>query len=524
MRLFILLAVVICGCATLYAQDDEEKVYPGNKPTDGLELKVEMQGSLSHGKTPLWLNANKYGLSSLKEANGYLRFGAERPLSVDNGRKWGYGYGVDVAVPFNYTSDFVIQQAYVEGRWWHGTLTVGSKECPMELKNNRLSSGSQTLGINARPVPQVRLALPEYWTIPALGRWFHIKGHIAYGKMTDEHWQHSFTHRTSRYGDDLLYHSKAGYLKIGNEEKFVPVSLELGLEMASVFGGTTYQPQSDGTMQAIHGKTGLKAYWNAFLPGGSDAVETTYQNVEGNQLGSWVMRLNYDSDWWKFGVYMDKYFEDHSSMLQLDYDGYGEGEEWQQKKEHRYLLYDFKDWMLGMEFNYKPNNWLNDIVFEYIYTKYQSGPIYHDHTQGISDHIGGNDNFYNHYIYPGWQHWGQVIGNPLYSSPVYNDDGQVYVRNNRFMAFHLGMSGRPTDFLSWRCLTTWQEGLGTYEHPYKDKHHNLSTMLEATYRLHGIKKISWMNGITITAGYGMDFGAILDGVNYGGQLTVAKRW
>ena len=56
----------------------------------------------------------------------------------------------------------------------------------MQLKNQTLSSGSQTLGINARPVPQVRIALPEYWQLPFGGGWLHLKGHIAYGMMTDD--------------------------------------------------------------------------------------------------------------------------------------------------------------------------------------------------------------------------------------------------------------------------------------------------------------------------------------------------
>ena len=53
------------------------------KPLDGFEYKVEMQLSASNDKTPLWLNANKYGLSSLEETNGYLRATVERPLQAD---------------------------------------------------------------------------------------------------------------------------------------------------------------------------------------------------------------------------------------------------------------------------------------------------------------------------------------------------------------------------------------------------------------------------------------------------------
>src|SRR3712207_4615483 len=158
--------------------------------TEGVAYSVEAMAGASKGVTPLWLNANRYGLSSLEEVNGYLRCGLIRPLQTDSARRWAVGYGADVVVPVNYTSKAVVQQAFAEVRWLHGVLTVGSKEIPMELKNNRLSSGAQALGINARPVPQVRLALPEYWVLPIGNDWLRIKGHVAYGMMTDDHWQH----------------------------------------------------------------------------------------------------------------------------------------------------------------------------------------------------------------------------------------------------------------------------------------------------------------------------------------------
>jgi hypothetical protein len=151
------------------------------QPLQGIEYKAEAQASVSDGTTPLWLNANKYGLSSLEKTNGYLRGAVIRPLEVDSARKWGVGYGVDVAAAYHYTSKPIVQQAFVEGRWLHGTLSIGSKEYPMELKNNQLSSGSQTFGINARPIPQVSIALADYSSLPILNGWLHLKGHIAYG-------------------------------------------------------------------------------------------------------------------------------------------------------------------------------------------------------------------------------------------------------------------------------------------------------------------------------------------------------
>jgi hypothetical protein len=481
---------------------------------DSLNYSIEMQGGLSKGNTPLWLNSNKYGLSSLDEKNGYLRTSVERPLHTDIGKKWGIGYGVDLVVPYNYTSDIIIQQAYAQLRWFDGSITVGSKQYPMELKNNMLSSGSQTLGINARPVPQVRLALQDYFTLPFGNGWLHFKGHIAYGKMTDDNWQHDFTSKQHKYADDVLYHSKAGYLKIGNEERFFPLSIELGLEMAATFGGTAYARQSDGTMVASKGGTSLKDYWHAFVPSGADINENKYVNVEGDHLGSWLFRVNYDTDRWLFSFYGDKFFEDHSAMFQLDYDGYETGDNWQAKKKHRFFLYDFKDMMLGMELKLKFAEWLQNIVFEYMYTKYQSGPIYHDHTPTIADHVAGIDDYYNHSIYTGWQHWGMVMGNPLYRSPIYNEDGTIEVKDNRFMAFHLGFSGSPVPNINYRVLASYQEGLGTYNNPYNDVHHNFSCLVEVDY--------AFRHGWDVKGGYGMDLGKIL-GNNYGFQLTISKK-
>jgi hypothetical protein len=204
-------------------------------------------------------------------------------------------------------------------------------------------------------------------------------------------------------------------------------------------------------------------------------------------------------------------------MFQLDYDGYGEGPEWNVRKKRRYFLYDFKDWLLGMEWHSKYSRLLNTVLFEYIYTKYQSGPVYHDHSEGRSDHISGIDSYYNHYIFTGWQHWGQVMGNPLYRSPIYNTDGTIEVKDNRFYAFHLGLDGSFSDDLSYRFLATCQKGFGTYYEPYHKSHHNVSLLLEGKYNFSS----RMLQGWSLTGGLGMDFGAIL-GNTYGFQMTVAK--
>jgi len=469
----------------------------GRSLTDSLCYRAELQPTLSTGDhTPLWLNANRYGLSSLKTANGFVRGAVERPLSADNGRRWGVGYGLDLALAAGFTSTLVVQQAYVEGRWLKGTLMVGAKEIPMELKNQELSTGSQTLGINARPIPQVRLALPAYWTIPGTRNWLALKGHLAYGKTTDDGWQKDFRSAAARYTENTLFHSKAGYLRIGPKW----ITFEFGLEMASQFGGKSHCFENGREIVYENG-SGLKAFMNALVPGGSDATDGDFKNVEGNQMGSWVMRLNVDQPSWNLGLYADQYFEDHSMMTHYSKSG------------DKYFRYDFKDWMLGAELTLKRNPWLQTIVVEYLGSKYQGGPVYHDHTSNINLQISGRDNYYNHHLFTGWQHWGQVMGNPLYRSPLYNDDGMIDVKHNRLVAWHLGLNGSPTGSLHYRVLATWQKSYGTYYYLPADPEENLSLMAEACYSFNG--------GWQLKGALAMDSGK-LRGDNYGLQFSIIK--
>ena len=170
--------------------------------------------------------------------------------------------------------------------------------------------------------------------------------------------------------------------------------------------------------------------------------------------------------------------------------------------------------MLGGELQLKRGTWLRNIVVEYLHTTDQSGPIYHDRTSNIPDHIAGQDRYYNHGNYMSLQHWGQVIGNPLYRSPLYNDDYRIRVEDNRFVAWHMGIAGAPLPHLDYRVLASWQRGYGTYDDPYTYPHHNTSLMVEAGWQ--------FRHGWAVRGAFGLDHGSIL-GNNHGAQLTVIKK-
>ena len=77
--------------------------------------------------------------------------------------------------------------------------------------------------------------------------------------------------------------------------------------------------------------------------------------------------------------------------------------------------------------------------------------------------------------------------------------------------------------MKWRFLATWQEGLGTYEKPYTHKKHNVSLLGETSYMFNKSETSNWLRGTEVKLGIGADFGGILEGPNYGLQLTLSKR-
>lgn len=464
---------------------------------EGLHYQVEGGVTVSNGEhSPLWLNANKYGLSSVKGDNGYMRASLIRPIETDSMQKWKIGYGVDLAGAYNFTSSFVVQQLFLDIQYKKVRLSIGSKERPMNLKNQELSTGSQTFGINSRPIPEVRIEIPEYLSLTGKSDWLGIKGHFGYGKATDSRWRKDYLPDGARYPDGALYHSKSGFLRIGNEKKF-PLVFEAGLEMACQFGGIIRNYAGPG--KDLHMGEGLSSFWHAIFPGGGDPGEGIYANAEGNTVGSLLFSLSYKFPTWKVRAYYDHFFEDHSMM---------------------FVEYGWKDGLAGLEVTLPKNPFVSSFVYEFIATKDQSGPIYHDHTENIPDQISATDNYYNHAMY-GWSHWGQAIGNPLYSSPLYNSSGSLSFRNNRFKGHHFGISGNPFEGVHYRMLVSVTKNWGTYGSPYADPKRNGSFLFELTA---APKRIGNLNtkGWSLTGAFAFDKGSEI-GNNTGFQFTLRKQ-
>ena len=503
-RVFLLFSIL---CVTMAVRA------AGGILNDSVAYRVEGSATVAcEGRAPLWLTSNRHGLSSLQEASGYLRLGVWQPsCALGKSAAWKLGYGADLVVPVNYATEnpltgkqrtnFIVQQLYADVDYRLVRLSVGAKERPMAMKHQALSSGSQTLGINARPIPQVRLELPEY--VSLTGRenpWLAIKGYFGFGMATDGAWQGAYVPADGRYADGALVHTKAGYMRVGNPERF-PLVLEGGLEMATQFGGTIYNPTGRAGRYGDKLEMGQGAgdFLDAIIGTGSDATDGAFLNAAGNTLGSWLFSLTYQAKDWSVRAYYDHFFEDHSMM---------------------FFQYGWLDGMVGLEVQLPKNRLAHTLVYEYIKSDYQAGPVYHDHTAQLPDQVSGRDNYYNHNLYPGWQHWGQAMGNPLFTSPLYAATGDLTFPSNRFVAHHVGIQGMPVEGLNYRLLLSYATHLGTYTDPYLQRKYMTSGLMELNYNFNHFKKLQH-KGWEATATFAFDRGKQV-GNNLGVAFSIKK--
>ena len=164
-------------------------------------------------------------------------------------------------------------------------------------------------------------------------------------------------------------------------------------------------------------------------------------------------------------------------------------------------------------------------MLEYYQTTHQSGPL-HGSDADTGEKTGGADDYYNNYLYQGWTHWGQAMGNPLIASPAYFLDrivqspwgkGYMGFPYNRVRAFHLGLHGSIAPRWGYRLKCTVSRTWGTPLAPILEPLDNVSGFLEAQY------EPAFWEGLRIVSSLSFDSGDIY-GDSFGWQLKVRKNF
>lgn len=470
----------------------------------------ETVGVMGSGKhAPFWHTSNHQGMPSVNSNNGFMHIAAIGSSLLPSG--FGVDYGIDLGLGANYETDLFVNQLYFDFNYKCLGLEVGIKE-RWNDKNCDLSSGALTWSGNSKPIPEIRAGILDYARLPIIGRWLAVKGHIGYGRLTDDRWRKE--HYEVSYMDQILFHSKDFFLKIGDAERF-PLEMTIGIEMNNMFGGTYHKGSAKRKIPSD-----LDAYWKALFP--FHRIEEQ-GDEDGDNVGSWHLNLDYCINGWRWGVYYEHFFEDHSSMLGVEYKYNTNGE-----KEFIYfgLRRNWFDGLWGIELNALDNNkFLHNIVLEFMNTRGQCGPICHSascNSDGmyVIEEVDGRDGMYNHNQYSSYSFWGYAIGNPVLVSPAYNTTtGGNRFRSNRVQMFHVGIDGSITKKVDYRILATTTNHWGCYGKPLNEVERITSFMLEFSYWFGD--EYDWKVSMSGAADY--DSGDLL-GNNKGLMFTVSKRW
>lgn len=445
---------------------------------DTLSWRVSLRQSAAvGGRTPFWLVNNLQGLGSPETGGGFVRAGVAKPHS--HGSRFSWSAGVDLAGAWRTQAPFRVQQLYAGIRWRSLGLLAGAKEMTGELNDPRLSSGNLLYSGNAMPIPQVRAGIPEFAPLGFTRRWLAVKGYVAYGRFTDSRWQESWAAPGSLRTADVLYHSKGVWLRGGDATRF-PLQGELGIEMATQFGGRAFKEGRE-----VRLPSGLKAWLRAFWPTRAqvDAFLGEQRSTEGNMLGTYTMALSWlpRADW-SVKAYYEHFFEDQSQMT---------------------FQYGWKDGLWGLQVQLPRNRAVTQVVYEFLDTRDQTGAVNNDSSEKVPEQVSGRDNYYNHSVYSGWQHWGMALGNPLVLSPLYNSDRLLRFRANRVQGHHLGISGNPAPSLDYRVLLSWTRTWGSYAEPLPEIRTNFNWLAEAVWTPRRLR------GWTFSAALAGDAGSLL---------------
>lgn len=482
--IYILLFILISSIEPGFSQNNK-------KSYGSTDYRIEAFGSAAtNDYTPFWIVSNRYGVVPLDAGNGYLRAGTFHQQLTGKGLRWGGGLDIVASTP-RYRNVY-IQQIYAEIGYKCLNLTIGSKENYTSLWDKNLSSGDMVHSSNARPIPEINISVPQFTTIPYTKGVVQFKGEFAVGRSFDKDFLKPFQNERQTYINNVLWHHKSLHIRLLDPHYNFPLTATIGIRHHAQWGGTStnaeegVQPQSfKDFIRIVMGRSG----------GGGSSL-SAQKNVLGNHYGSYDIKIGYLNPLFDIHLYRQHYFDDPSGME----------------------FYNLPDGLYGIQVNIPHFSFINKIVFEYVYTKDQSGPVHYimfDHSE-YPGNGGGRDDYYNNEEYTtGISYFNRSIGSPLLTSPEYNQNEWLGFKNNRIRAWHIGINGYLSKQVAYRILTTNSEGWGTPLKPFLKKSTDFSCAAKISYchpRLEG-----WL----FSGEVAIDQGSIY-GDNLGFALSISK--
>lgn len=431
--------------ATIYNRSNANEVHAQTTTLDSVKSSsqnrfggfVEAQTSYtSNDVVPFWLRANQFGSNPLPGISGSFLANLEKRYSKPQSSKFDWAAGVEARVNQATQSELLLIQAYIKAKAGIFELSAGRLKNRMGLVDTTLSTGAFAVSGNALGIPQVQVAVPEFWQIPLFNGLFSAKGNFTFGwygyAPLNPNSNYDFE-GTNVPGVNSKFHQKSFYLRLGRPNW--RLHLIGGFNHQTVFGN------EDDIYQKFNLST-IEAYYYA-ISGKTWFANNGASTKLGNQLGSIDFGLTYSFTSSSIFLYRQQFYD----VGALAY------------------LANVRDGLNGISLTNKKSSgnfiqW-KKLVFEFLYSKNQAGELWSKRTPS------GDEAYYNNFMYAnGWSYRGDAIGNPLFTARHdargnlrYKDD--EYFINNRIIAYHGGVEG-SVGALQLKVMMTYSKNYGTY--------------------------------------------------------------
>ena len=401
------------------------------------------------------------------------------------------------------------QEAYLSAKYRGIFAVAGQAYKSSPIVDGLLSSGDLVWSNNSRPPVGLRAGFIDFQNIPFTKGWLQIQGEFGYFRELDDKWlENHYNYYNHFITTDVWLHYKSLHLRTNPDQ---PLVFTIGAQSACQFGGTAKYYKDGQLDHTVKMDADPKAFFRTFIAGsGGNSAGDSF--VEGNHLGTWDIALQYYlSNYQHLRAYTQWLWEDGSGIGKMNgFDG-----------------------LWGIEFRQNGSYLVSGAVIEYIDFTNQSGPIHwtpHDHEgTPITSHSSGADDYYNNYIYNGYQSRGMSIGSPFVKSPLYNRDGYMRYRDNVLRGFHAAIEGWFTNEWHYLLQASYRKAWGTPIIPRVGSVDDFSMALSvnyAPYWLRGFKVDGLSVGATVAIDrgklYGNNWGAQL-GISYSGDFNIKKR-
>ncbi|SOE22761.1 Capsule assembly protein Wzi [Spirosomataceae bacterium TFI 002] len=482
--------VLSLQCFTALAQEDTTQI------RKKFSYSFELGGYASiNQELPFWLKSNQYGAVPKSANSTYFRQQIES--KTDTSAKFFHvNYCVDIMTFVGNEAKLIIPEAFLDFRFGPLSISGGRIKGVMGLVDSTLSSGSITWSGNALPIPEVRIAIPEYRKF--IFKWLAVKGHYSHGWFGDQ-----VTVKNS------FFHQKSLYARLGKPEK--KIHLYGGLLHNAQWGGSPKYTLPEGDDRLTNGKFPQDwfTYGQVVFPyqarqdssGTYGLFEET--NRFGNHIGQFDLGGTIDFKNTLLTVYKQTIFETgvtFSSLTNTDDGLYG----------------------LSLK-NKKEDAVFQKVVFEFLHTlnqgAYQSGLA---RLLKLEDRqYGWSTYYFNHMQYQdGWSFKGKGIGTPFAVPEEYikvskkTFGSEVFLNNNRIKVGYLGAQFKLNSILLQTRMSL-SRNYGSQFVKYKPAD-QVSFLINSSIPLPKLKGIL---GVRI----GIDQGELIKD-NYGANISFRRNW